>query len=223
MLISKKLYNRLLKAKDWTFLYNKPDINQAWELWQQTFLEVMEECIPKTKFFKEKSILWMQKNIKLKIKKRNRVYNRAKQTGKVHLLQQYKKLRNDVVALLRKAKKEYLRKSSTPGCKQFWKTVKYFRKSSHPSIPVLRFDSNEASSNVEKATLLNQILSLNFNYDIEPLSVSNSYQFITDPSSPVSEDIVCTDGDVFCLLCAIDTTKASGPDGISGRILKGTA
>ena len=93
----------------------------------------------------------------------------------------------------------------------------------HPSIPVLRSDSNEASSNVEKATLLNQILSCNFNYDIEPLSVSNSYQFIADPSSPVSEDIVCTDGDVFCLLCAIDTTKASGPDGISGRMLKGIA
>ena len=53
--------------------------------------------------------------------------------------------------------------------------------------------------------------------------MSNSYQFIADPSSPVSEDIVCTDGDVFCLLCAIDTTKASGPDGISGRMLKGTA
>ena len=215
--------NRLLKAKDWTFLYNKPDIDQAWELWQQTFLEVMEECIPKTTIYKESSIPWMKKSIKLKIKKRNRVYKRAKQTGKVHLLQQYKKLRNDVVALLRKAKKEYLRKSSTQGCKQFWKTVKYFRKSSHPSIPVLRSDSNEASSNVEKATLLNQILSCNFNYDIEPLSVSNSYQFIADPSSPVSEDIVCTDGDVFCLLCAIDTTKASGPDGISGRMLKGTA
>ena len=87
----------------------------------------------------------------------------------------------------------------------------------------MRSDSNEASSNVEKATLLNQILSRNFNYDIEPLSESNSYQFIADPSSPVSEDIVCTDGDVFCLLCAIDTTKASGPDGIYGRMLKGTA
>ena len=52
-----------------------------------------------------------------------------------------------------------------------------------------------------------------------------SYQFIADPSSPVSENIVhvCTDGDVFCLLCAIDTIKASDPDGISGRMLKGTA
>ena len=95
--------NRLLKAKDWTFLYNKPDIDQAWEVWQQTFLEVMEECIPKINIYKENSIPWMQKSIKLKIKKRNMVYKRAKQTGKV---QQYKKLRNDVVASLRKAKKE---------------------------------------------------------------------------------------------------------------------
>ena len=142
--------------------------------------------------------------MKLKLKKRNRVYKTAKQTGKLHLLQQYKNIRNDVVASLRKAKKDYLRKSSVQGCKQFWKTVKYFRKSVHPSIPVLRIDSCEASSHVEKATLLNQVLPRNFNYDVEPLTVSNSCQFASNPLSSVSEDILCTESDVFHFLCAVD-------------------
>ena len=90
--------NLLIEAGDWTFLYNVSDINQTWELWQQTFVEIIEECIPKTFISLENSIPWMQKHIKLKLKKRNRVYKMAKQTGKLHLLQQYKKRRNDVVA-----------------------------------------------------------------------------------------------------------------------------
>ena len=101
--------------------------------------------------------------------------------------------------------------------------MKYFRKSVHPSIPVLRTDSCEASSHVEKATLLNQVLSCNFNYDVQLLTVSNSCQFASDPLSSVSEDIIFTESDVFHLLCAVDPTKASDPDGISGYMLKGTA
>ena len=131
------------------------------------------------------------------------MYKMAKQTGKLHLLQQYKKLRNNV-ASLRKAKKDYLRKSSVQGCKRFWKTVKYFRKSVHPSISIFRNDSCAASSHVEKATLLNQVLSRNFNYDVELLTVSNGFQFASDPLSSVSEDILCTESDVFYLLCAVD-------------------
>ena len=101
--------------------------------------------------------------------------------------------------------------------------MKYIRKSVHPSIPVLRTDSCEASCHVEKATLLNQVILRNFYNDVEPLTVSNSFQFASDPLSSVSEDTLCTESDVFHLLCAVDTTKASGPDGVSGYMLKGSA
>ena len=46
--------------------------------------------------------------------------------------------------------------------------------------------------------------------------------FIADPKS-APEDILCTEQEMFNLLNALDTNKASGPDGISGRMLKGTA
>ena len=68
-----KKANRLIEAGDWTFLYNVSDINQAWELWQQTFMEIVEECIPKTFISLENNILWMQNSIKLKLKKQNKV------------------------------------------------------------------------------------------------------------------------------------------------------
>ena len=98
--------------------------------------------------------------------------------------------------------------------------MKYFRKSVHPSIPVLRTDSCETSSHVEKATLLNQVISYDFYHDVQPLTVSNSCQFASYPLSSVSEDILFTESDVFHLLCAVDPTKASGPDGISGYMLR---
>ena len=37
------------------------------------------------------------------------------------------------------------------------------------------------------------------------------------------EDILCTEQEILNLLIALDTSKASGPDGISGKMLKGTA
>ena len=42
---------------------------------------------------------------------------------------------------------------------------------------------------------------------------------MADPSSPHPDKIFCTEEDVFNLLLALDTTKASGLDGISGRML----
>ena len=68
------------------------------------------------------------------------------------------------------------------------------------------------------------MLSQNFNYDINKLSISTNYQFVVDSSQPVNEDILlCFDEEVLCFLRAIDVTKAFGPDGFSGHMLKGTA
>ena len=82
--------------------------------------------------------------------------------------------------------------------------------------------STVASSNVEKATLLNLTLATNFNHSVHPLSPSNIHIFQANPSSPISDEVLCVEDDIFCLLNAIDVRKASGPDGISGNMLKGT-
>ena len=75
---------------------------------------------------------------------------------------------------------------SIQGSKQCWKTIKYLRKSFTPSIPTPRTETTVASTNSEKAALLNQVLSQNFNYDIDPLSISSNYQFVVDLPQPVN-------------------------------------
>ena len=48
------------------------------------------------------------------------------------------------------------------GGKQFWKTVKHLKKSSS-QIPTLKRGAIEASSNIDKGSLLNELFSRNFN------------------------------------------------------------
>jgi len=43
------------------------------------------------------------------------------------------------------------------------------------------------------------------------------------PSSTFPEEIFCTEEEVLDLLLTVDTSKATGSDGISGRMLKSTA
>ena len=45
---------------------------------------------------------------------------------------------------------------------------------------------------------------------------------VIDPNS-CPEQLLCTEEDVLFLLASLDVTKASGPEGISARMLKATA
>ncbi len=98
-----------------------------------------------------------------------------------------------------------------------------FPKKASSQIPTLKNGSDEVSSNVDKASLLNEVLSQNFNSAIPPLSDADSQHFMVNPLTVSPEDILCSEEEVLGLLLAIDTSKASGPDGISGKMLKNTA
>ena len=46
---------------------------------------------------------------------------------------------------------------------------------------------------------------------------------MADPSSTFPEEMFCTEEEVLDLLLTVDSSKATGSDGISGRMLKSTA
>jgi len=47
MLTLTKLYNSLISATDWTFMGDQTDIDTLWNMWEERFTTIMEECIPK--------------------------------------------------------------------------------------------------------------------------------------------------------------------------------
>ena len=107
------------------------------------------------------------------------------------------------------------------GSKQFWKTEKFLKNSSSQICTLIK-DSNEILSDIDKAASLNVVFSHNFNSAISPLNEAYARNFMDDPSTMPSETIFCTEEEVLYLLIS-DTSKASGPDGVSGNMLKNTA
>ena len=86
------------------------------------------------------------------------------------------------------------------------------------SIPIL-FDGNVEVSDVsQKAHLLNTRLVKNFNYSLAPLS----HPCVSDNLGPLPDDLVCSEDDILNMLSKLLTSKATGPDGISGRMLRET-
>jgi hypothetical protein len=148
------------------------------------------------------------------IRKKNLLFKKAKSTGN---FRRYKIHRNRTLAELRAAKKAYFRKLNPRDPKSFWKAVKFLSKKAQ-SIPTLVQDETTASTDHEKANLLNTFFHSCFNTSHPPIaSRCDSQDF------ECSEELLCTEEEVFDLLSSLDTTKASGPDGLSARMLKSTA
>ena len=74
------------------------------------------------------------------------------------------------------------------------------------------------STDQEKADALNLFVCKNFNESISPITPLDS-NYENDPCP----NLLCTVEEVTSMLSSLDTTKASGPDGISGKMLKQTA
>ena len=87
------------------------------------------------------------------------------------------------------------------------------------TIPVLSHTS--AHNDNDKANMLNNFFTQCFNTKLPPLTPHDCYRFTTSGECP--ENILCTEEEIIHLLQNIDVSKSSGPDRISGQMLKGTA
>jgi len=102
-------------------------------------------------------------DIKKAIRARNRIFKKESYSAR------YRKARNRVVSLLRKAKSDYFQQLNPRDSKSFWKAVKYLNKT--PSgIPALVYENVEANTDKEKADLLNNFFSSCFNTYASPVS-----------------------------------------------------
>ena len=89
------------------------------------------------------------------------------------------------------------------------------------SIPPLHHQGTTANSDHEKATMLNDFFSTCFNRTVPPLVPPNGDLNLHNDECP--DDLLCLEGEVLTYIRLLDAAKASGPDGLSSRMLKGTA
>ena len=235
--------NQLLSECDWDKLLESDDVDQCLKVWNECFMNIMGSCIPKGVLPKKKNLPWLTKNLTRAMHKRKWLYRRARKTGQSAWKKKYKAARNETLKMLRKEKQDYFDKYvNNVSTKQFWKTMKYLRKDA-VSIPTLiDNDHNKAIEDQDKANMLSSFFSKCFYSSLPPLFDSdldiispvsgiNSAPDSSNSSSgdsPGSSDdnldnLLCTEEEVLRLLQSIDTSKANGPDKISGKMLKATA
>ena len=136
----------MIDAFDWNSLVSE-DVNLYWSKWREAFLSIMRECIPTAVLPSQCNLPWLNSSIKLAMRKRDRLFRKFGYCAK------FRSARNQVTAMLRKAKLQYFKNLNPSNPKQFWKTVKLVNKK-QSTIPNLVCDGNGAMSDGEKAEAL---------------------------------------------------------------------
>ena len=210
--------NELLCDLDLNDIFDHTNIQTSWLQFKCAFLDVMAQCIPRSVVTTRKNLPWLSKSIIQLIRKRDRYFKKASRYGNQDDRLKFKQLRNKVVYELRHAKQSFFSNLHPKNPREFWKVVRSLN-ASDSTVPPLSNGHTTASSNSDKANLLNSTFSSHFNRSVPELS---SFDLpVTDPDTCPS-DILCTEEEVYELLCSLDTSTSNGDDGISATMLKAT-
>ena len=91
-------------------LLHEYDIDRSAINWHKRFMEIMIACIPRKSLRRRRNLPWLTKNIIQHIRKRNAAFQAAKNSAKTEKYSKFRKLRNEVVSMLRNAKSSYFKK-----------------------------------------------------------------------------------------------------------------
>ena len=186
---------------------------------------IANECIPNKHIrVKPSDPPWLTTFLKRYIRKRKRAFRKAKRTNMESHWKKFKKLRNKVTTMIRDSKNTYYDKlanklkSNTISAKDWWSTLKTFiNPNSSSSIPPLEYDNNIYTDDSDKANIFN-----NFFQSQTLLNETNAVPPDLIPPALNTElnTIVLTPIEVESVLKTLIVGKASGPNGLSNRILK---
>ena len=193
-------------------------IDELYTSFKETLHSSVDCNIPSKQSSSHLSYPWVDRSIKRDIKRKQRLYNKAKKSGLPSHRADFKKLRRNVDRRIRKAFKTYLRdvvgaslKSDNP--KPFWSFIKA-KKQEVSGVPPLKVLGNTLTSAKDKAEVLNQYFCSVYTHEdpnIPDLGPSNT---------PDIDDITITEEGIKKLLESLNPNKAPGPDDISGMVLK---
>ena len=163
----------MLDSVDWDQLLDEPNVNQCWQTWQSTYLNIISKCIPKKVLSSRRNLPWINPAICRAIKRRNSLFKAYKRSGSSSKLLQYKFIRNRIVSEVRKAKLQFFKQLQAVDAKTFWKLFKLLtRKES--SIPALLAPNSALVTNdLQKAEILNNQFFSNFNHPVPSLTSRN--------------------------------------------------
>ena len=202
-------------------------VNDMWVKFKTGFVEAVERFIPSKMTKTKYSVPWIDATIKRLVKKRHKLYLRARKSKDPDVKIHYKRFRAHVQKVLRDAYWKYVSNiftfendSSDPDTpkpekiKKFWSFVKSLKKDAY-GITSLRENGILKTDSKEKANICNRQFQSAFTRedDSDPPSKGASPFYSMG-------DITVDPKGVTKLLDGLNVHKASGPDGLNARVLK---
>ena len=108
-----EIMKNTLQTFDWNSITDKNDIDDCVDSFTKTLMSIAADHIPnKICTVRTMDKPWMANNIRNQIRKRRRYHKKAKQTNTEYNWTKFRKQRNYVIELIRKAKNDYFEKIS---------------------------------------------------------------------------------------------------------------
>ncbi len=200
------------------FILECDDVNQACTYWTNTVTNLLNKHIPKIKIKNSNTPPWIDSEVINISKRKETARRRANKLNTDQSWTKYNKIRNKLKSLTKSKYLNYINDISTSlfnNSKRFWGVIKNKTKSRF--IPETMFYNNQQGSTpLDKANLLNNFFFSNFT----PRESGSTLPVINEFQNPELSNIHLTVAEVRIALESIDISKATGPDELSGKILK---
>ena len=202
-----------------TITQHRSDVDLACTHWTNKFLQLINRFIPSYKIKNINSPPWIDGDVIHLSNKKETAHKRALQRNTAEAWSRYKRLRNRLKNLVNSKYHNFIKDISqniSLNPKRFWSLLR--AKTKNKSTPEkVYYENSCAKTPVRKAFLFNRFFERNFSDMPQHASNIPDINEIINPSLGSSQ---ITIAETRLILENIDVTKASGPDNISGRILK---
>ena len=217
-----------LNSKDWTNILNvyKEDVEGMWNVFKDIILTGKELFVPKINNFASfKKVKWkmpIDKDLRNYIKEKNKLWKKYIVNKDSKILEQYKKMRNEVrnrTRTLYKQEQYKVAQECKSNPKKFWNYVnsKTRHRSSIGDLVIQNVQGQDVkvTDDNEKASVLCNYFSSVFNMKKEIHEV-----LIREKGIPNSDHVEVDVDDIVKRLNNLNVYKSPGPDMIHPRILK---
>lgn len=224
--------NNLIERFNWDEIINETvSIDESCEKFTNIFSNFCKACIPSKKvLIRENDKPWFTSELRYNIRVRDRLRKTffKSRSNTDRLL--FNRQRNKVNNMKKYAKENYINnidniisnQDTGYASKNFWKIMGRFmgKKASSVCIPPLYIDNNKyAYTNIEKADTLNIFFSSISTIDDANVPLPD-FEKRTDS---VLSQLIINPSEILDVLKVLKVNKATGPDGISHRMLKNTS
>lgn len=216
-----------LRESNWNDLYCIQNTDEAVKFFYDKMYDIFNLSVPKKRHFNSKYPNWYSKNLKVLIKRKEKIRRKYKKYNMPHLWDEYRSIRREIKQLIRIDYKEFLKTAENEintNPKSFWKVINNLR-GNNVKPATMELDNEE----VEGGAAIAEAFANYFNSVYNPCPF-NSYQLCQQAiDSPVMTNVdtlsfnLITKQEVFIGVNKLKPKRTVGPDGIPPYIFKACA